>query len=137
MDKRVTLVLPGKAFARLIQESPEFVYFDHMAVAKAHRKTGICTEFVKFAAAHYERWPELDIRHQSTVAQRVAKNLGYLPVGRSQRYLACGLWLKPLPQSGLPRSRLRIRSRVAYENASRLTEVLYLQQDESKESRQE
>lgn len=129
MSKKVTLVLPGKAVAKLIQEPVEQIYFDYMAVARLYRRTGICTEFVKFAAGRFGRWPELDIRCQSTVAQRVAKNLGYIKVGRSLRYLACELWLKEEPQRELPRSRLRVKSRVAYGNGERLTEVLYLQQE--------
>jgi hypothetical protein len=129
MNKRVTLVLPGKAVAKLIQESEEQIYFDYMAVTRLDRRTGICTEFVKFTADRFKKWPELDIRHQSRVAQRVAKNLGYTKVGRSLRYLACELWLKEEPRSELPQSRLRVKSRVAYRNGGRLTEVLYLQQE--------
>jgi hypothetical protein len=118
-------VLPRRATARLIQESNELVYFDHMAVTRRYRKTGICTAFVKFAAAYLGCWPELDIRHQSTVAQRVASNLGYSKVGRSDRYHGCALWLMKEARES-PQSSLVVKRRVFFPREGGLTEVLYL-----------
>jgi hypothetical protein len=119
-------VLPGRAVARLIQESSDVIYFHYMAVRRPYRKTGICTEFVKLTASYFGRWPELDIRHQSKVAQRVARNLGYFKVGLSQRYIACELWVKAAPKRELPQSILRIKSQTTYESPRQATIVLYL-----------
>lgn len=126
LKRKYTFVLPGKAIARLVHESSGLVYFDYMRVTKAYRKNGICTEFVRFAAEYFRRWPELDIRYQSTVAQRVATNLGYDKVKRSDRYKGCGLWLAAKPNNQLPQSRLVIKRSTAFVAKDHLTEVLYL-----------
>lgn len=124
--KRYTLVLQRKAVARLIQEPSGLVYFDYMAVSRPYRKNGICTEFVKFATVYFERWPELDIRHQSTVAQRVARHLGYRKTRQSARYLACDLWLPAKTDAELPSSRLLVKRKVSCAGSNSSTEVLYL-----------
>jgi hypothetical protein len=126
LENKYTFVLPGKAVARLVQESSGLVYFDHMEVFRSYRKNGICTEFVRFAIEYFKRWPELDIRHQSKVAQRVAKAMGYRKAKRSERYHACELWLASRPAAELPQSRLFLKRAVTFKAADRSTVVLYL-----------
>ena len=115
-----------KAVARLTHEPEGRVFFDYMAVDRRHRKNGICTEFVKFSAQHFSLWPELDIRVQSKVAQRVAIKLGYKKIGRSERYLGCELWVRENSDALLPDSFLEIKTEKTFGRDGHLTTVLYL-----------
>jgi hypothetical protein len=127
--RRLTFIVPGKALARLIQEPNGLVFFDYMSVLRKHRKNGICTEFIRFTAAYCGRWPELDIRYQSKVAQRVATYLGYRKIGRSERYRGCALWAigKKDKNPQLPSTRMEVRARRLFRKKDDTTEVLYLQ----------
>ena len=126
---RFVLVLPGKAVACLVRDAEGVLYWDYVRVRERCRRSGIGTELVKLAAAYLRRWPLLDIRCQSKVAQRIAARLGYRRIGRSQRYLSCDLWVRDSQSKDLPSSRLMIINIVPYQGMHWRTEVLYLRED--------
>lgn len=126
MERRFIFVLARRAIGRIIKDSAGVLYWDHMFVVKSHRRSGLGTEIIKFAASHLAEWPALDIRHQSKVAQRIAVSLGYNKIGKSDRYLGCELWIQQRRMGNFPASGLRIISTVSYYGKKRRTEVHYL-----------
>lgn len=126
MERRHVLVFKGRAFARVIEKSLEETYFDAMYVKEPHRRRGIATQLLQFSITHLGRFPELDIRRQSLVAQRIAKKTGYNRMGESERYKHCDTWKHPI-NGDLPNSSdFQIQSQKTYQSMNRLTVVYYL-----------
>ena len=126
MERRITLLIPGRARCCFIVHGRGMGHFEWMYVDPRYRRNGYCFELLKFAIRYASLFLEMDIRHQSKIPQRHAKRLGYSRVGESKRFIGCALWRHKGPKRRFPSSRLRLRNRVLYNGARWKTEVLYL-----------
>ena len=121
----MTLVIPRRAFTRIICER-DVSYVDDMYVEPRYRRKGYCSQLLRFAIGYLSVFPELDVRHQSSILQRVAKNLGYVKVGPSQRYDGCERWIHGANEKKLPTTSLKLTHRRRYASRTGSTQVLYL-----------
>ena len=126
MEFCFTLLIQTRARSTVIKPRGRPGYFRSLYVEPRFRRKGYGLELMKFAIQHTREFLEMDIRRQSTVAQRNAARLGYRRVGPSSRFTDCDLWRHGNPRSELPRSRLRLLKTVGYERIGGKTEVLYL-----------
>ena len=129
MEKRLVLVLPNMAFGRLIDSSKTGTYFDSMYVRENFRRKGIATNLLNYAILYICKFPDLDIRHQSVVAQRIAKKTGYQIVGPSNRYQGCMLWRNTAQPASPLYTNIRELAERKYFSSSRLTIVKYLSRE--------
>ena len=127
MEKRVTLLIQGRARSQLIKRRGEPAYFTSLYVNPAHRRIGYGLELMKFAIAHLNEFPDMDILYHSKTCQRNAMRLGYRKTGRqSDRFQRCALWNYYGPLDRKFVSRLRILKTVKYRRKDGDTEVIYL-----------
>lgn len=126
MERRHVLMFDSRGYARVIEASRREVYFDSIFVKEAHRRLGIATELLQFAISHFGRYPELDIRYQSLVAQRIAAKFRYVRVAVSRRYEGCYTWRHQGTARPGGQSMFEVQSLRTYRGASRTTIVYYL-----------
>lgn len=127
MESRFVLVLDQRAFARIIRPKANVPYFDSLFVREKFRRLGLGTELLYYTIHLLSSYPELDIRHQSTVAQRIAEKAGYRKAGSSLRYERCSLWKHD--GGSLPRQQpcLLVVSARHIRGDSRTTTIYYLE----------
>lgn len=127
-ERRITLVIPGRAVSRVIDPAGGPGYFQSLYVHPRHRRRGHCLEIMKFAISYTREFLEMDIKKRTAeAAQHNAARLGYVKVGQSERWDNCELWrYKGSRHSGLPESSLRVLRKVTCRRRDGVTEVLYL-----------
>lgn len=126
LTRQVSLIVPRKAFARLIQRAEGVVFFDDLYVAPRFRRRGYASELILFALEYLDTFPEMDIRHSSRAVQRIARRLGYKKLGPSNRYAGCALWIPGRGPAKVPQSRFAPANCVDYKRVDGVTQVLYL-----------
>ncbi|MGF1593830.1 MAG: GNAT family N-acetyltransferase [Kiloniellaceae bacterium] len=126
MECRYVLLFDSRGYARLIQEPDRRIYFDSIFVKETHRRRGIASELLRFAICYFGRYPELDIRRQSLVAQHIAARFGYVRIAESERYISCDLWVHSSCDAPQCQSVFGVQSLRTYDGTSRKTVVYYL-----------
>lgn len=127
MERRHVLMFRTVGYARIIELAKQKHYFDSMFVREGYRRKGIATALFRFAISHFGRYPELDIRWQSRVAQRIALKHGYRQVGKSERYSHCNTWRHPNEDRIEMESILTIIGQRLHEGGDRHTTIYYLE----------
>lgn len=130
MERRVTLVIPGRAVSQITKPEGASGYFRSLYIYPRHRRRGYCLEVMKFAIRHVGEFLEMDIKRAAPAAQRNAARLGYVKAGQSERWANCDLWRYAGPPADFPPSNLRTLRKVPYERRDGVTEVLYLRRPE-------
>jgi GNAT superfamily N-acetyltransferase len=127
MERRLTLLVPGRARSQIIKPDGERGYFHSLYVDPGYRRQGYGLELMKFAIQYAQEFLEMDILRCSKACQRNAAKIGYRKTAyASDRYLGCDLWRYRGTRLQLPISRLQLLSAVHYERTNGRTEVLYL-----------
>lgn len=127
MEKRITLLIPGRASSRLIKPRGKPAYFKSLYVNPRFRRRGYGLELMKFASEYMREFLEMDILYGAKECQRNAARLGYRKIGRpSDRFSGCALWQYYGVGNHFAPSRLKILRKITYQRRSGRTEVLYL-----------
>ena len=127
MERRITLLISGRASTQIIKRDGENGYFHYLYVNPSHRRQGYSLELMKFAIQYTGEFLEMDILRRSRACQRNATKLGYRKTGRaSDRYFGCDQWRYTGAGSQFPISRLKLLTAVHYQRTNSRTEVLYL-----------
>ncbi len=130
MIESISYVVPRIAIITVIFEPGAEPFLEWIEVRKGARRRGYSTGMLHFVAQDLGVWPQLDILAQSRVMQRIAYRLGYRLVRRSERFLACTLWLHRFAtdQRGNTRT-FSVVGRRTYRGQTKRSKIVYLKNE--------